>query len=166
VNRPRLALFAAAACVLLAAAGGAVAEDPGSGPPVVVKVAPVTVSPGGRAETTVTLTIQNGIRIVAPGTVSRVLQPAMLAFDAADGVFVEPPTWPAGASWRAEKEDPEVKVYTGRLDLKVTLGAAPQAPGQEIALKGRLRYQPIDGNAFLKVTVLPLSMPVKVATRP
>ena len=135
-------------------------------PGLVVKVAPVTVSPGGRAETRVTLDIQKGYRIVAPGTAGRFAQPALLAFDAADGVFVEPVSWPVGTSWAAEQEDPEVKVYEGRLELKVVVRATEKATAQPITLSGRLRYQAIKANFFEKVTVLPVSLPVTVAAPP
>ena len=159
----RASVAAAAACALLVHAGGSASAQTSGRPGIVVKVAPATVSPGGKTEIKVTLEIEKGYRIVAPGTVSRYAQPALLAFDAADGVVVRPPAWPAGKSWRAQEEDPEVKVYEGRLDLTLTLLAAAKAPKQEIALQGRLRYQAIKGDFFEKVAVMPVSIPVKVA---
>ncbi|HZN03793.1 MAG TPA: hypothetical protein VFD06_09440 [Candidatus Polarisedimenticolia bacterium] len=159
-------LLVAAACALLLGAGTTLtAESPGNAA-LVVKVTPVTVVPGGRAESKITIEIQKGYRIVAPGTALKWSQPVLLAFDAADGVFVEPPAWPAGTSWRGEEQDPEVKVYEGRLDLRVTLRAAPKSAGQELALQGRLRYQAIKGEFFQKVAVMPVSIPVTVTAAP
>jgi hypothetical protein len=156
-------LALAAACALLVEAGASASAQTTGRPGLVVKVAPVTLSPGGKAETTVTLEIEKGYRIVATGTVSRFAQPALFAVDAADGVFVQPVVWPAGKSWRAQDEDPEVKVYEGRVNLKLSLRASPKAVVQEVELQGRLRYQAIKADFFEKVAVMPVSIPVKVA---
>ena len=159
---PRAFSVLVAACALSLGGGSAGSQTTGR-PGLVVKVAPVTLSPGGQAETTVTLEIEKGYRIVAPGSAFRNAQQPILAFDAAAGIIVQPQEWPAGKSWRAVEDDPEVKVYEGRLVLKVTLHAAPQAAVQEVAIQGRVRYQAIKGSFFEKVAVLPLTIPVKVA---
>ena len=161
-----LAIAVAGVWMLLPGAGASSLAQTFGRPGLVVKVAPVTVSPGGRAETRVTLDIQKGYRIIAPGTAGRFVQPAIRAFDASDGVFVEPVSWPEGTSWAAEKDDPEVKVYEGRLELKVVVRATEKATARSITLSGRLRYQAIKQDYFEKVTVLPVSLPVTVAAPP
>jgi hypothetical protein len=133
-----------------------------TGAPVTVTVAPVTVSPGGRTEATVTLEIARGYRLIAPGTRSAWAQPPILSFDAADGVFAEAPAWPAGKAWRSDPGEPEVQVYEGTLDLKVVVHAQPQAAPRTTSLAGRLRYQPIRGDFFMKVAILPVRMPVEL----
>jgi hypothetical protein len=165
MSRRRVLPFVAAASVVLLGAGPS-DPVPSANAPLVVKVTPVTLAPGGRAEATITLELRKEYRIVAPGTESQYAQPALLAFDAADGVFVEPPVWPAGISWRAELDDPEMKVYEGRLELKVVVYATPKAALQEVTLRGRLRYQMIRGNFALKAAVMPLAIQLKVAAAP
>jgi len=145
----------------LAAASPSTAQEPGSAP-VTVTVAPVTLSPGGRAEAKVSLEIARGIRLVAPGSPGQFLQPVLMSFDAADGVFVEPPAWPAGKTWHAEEGDPDLKVFEGRVDLKVIVHAGPKVTARQLSLPGRLRYQAIDGPTFRKVATLTLRMPVEV----
>lgn len=164
MNRRPFRLAAAAACATMAAVAAG-AADGSVAHPVIFKVAPatVTLSPGGRAEATITLEIEKGCRLIAAGSAHRFAEPALLSFDAADGVFAQVPAWPAGTSWRGDESDPEMKVYEGLLKLKVTLGAAPKAPPQDLTLRGRLRYQVIRGDMFEKVAVLPVSIPVKVA---
>jgi hypothetical protein len=149
----------------LAASASLTAQEPGSAP-VTVTVAPVTLSPGGRVEAKVSLEIARGIRLIAPGTEGRYLQPALLSFDAADGVFVEPPVWPAGKTWHAEEGDPDLKVFEGRVDLKVIVHAGPKVAAQQLSLPGRLRYQAVDGPTFRKVATLALRMPVVVTAPP
>jgi hypothetical protein len=149
----------------LAAAAPSAAQEP-AGAPVTVTVAPVTLSPGGRVEAKVSLEIARGIRLVAPGSPGQYLQPVLLAFDAADGVFVEPPAWPAGKTWHAEEGDPDLKVFEGRVDLKVVVHAGPKVAAQQLSLPGRLRYQAIDGPTFRKAAMLTLRMPVDVTAPP
>ena len=162
---PLVVALAAAGALFVHAAAPLSAQTSGE-PGVVVKVSPATVAPGGKSEAMVTVEIQKGYRIVAPPVVMRYTQPALLAFDAADGVFVESVTWPDATAWRGEPEDPQIKVYEGRVEIKVLIRAAPNAPRQEIALQGRLRYQPIKYNAFEKVSVMPVSLPLKVGGPP
>jgi hypothetical protein len=165
MSRRRVLPLVAAACVVLLGAGPS-DPAPSLNAPLVVKVTPVTLAAGGKAEATVTLDLRKEYRIVAPGTESTYAQPALLAFDAADGVFAEPPVWPAGTWWRADPDDPEMKVYEGRVELKVVVHAAPNAVLQEVALQGRLRYQMIRGNFALKAAVMPVSISLKVVAAP
>ncbi|HET8947627.1 MAG TPA: hypothetical protein VFQ07_11655 [Candidatus Polarisedimenticolia bacterium] len=146
----------------LAAAAPLPAQTPAAAP-VAVSVAPVTLLPGGRTEAKVTLDILRGVRIVAPGSEGRFLQPALLSFDAADGVYVEPASWPAGKGWHAEPEGPPIKVFEGRVELKVVVRAGPKVTSQDLTLKGRLRYQPIQGDDYKKPATLPVSLSVTVA---
>ena len=161
-----LLLVAAAAAAPGARVEGA---EPGSAPaaetagvPITVRVAPVTVAPGGRSEVKVTLEIARGYRILAPGSKGPWGEPPLLSFEAADGVFAEAPVWPLGKTWRSDPKEPEFQVYEGKLDLKVVVHAGPRAAAKTTSLAGRLRYQPIRGDFFMKVASLPVQMPVEL----
>jgi hypothetical protein len=128
---------AALATLAVFAAAPLPAQTPAAAP-LVVTVAPVTLTPGGKAEAKVTLEILRGVRIIAPGSEGKFLQPAQLAFNAADGVFVEPPAWPDPKVWHAEPDDPPIKVFEGKIQFTVTVHAGPKVQAQELMLQGRL----------------------------
>jgi hypothetical protein len=165
VRRAAAVAFAALLPAALVAPSPVSAQQPAAAP-VVVTIAPVTLTPGGTTEAKVTLEILRGIRIVAPGSEGRYLEPAVLSFDAADGVFVEPPAWPAGKLWHAEPEDPPLKIFEGKVEMKMVVGAGPRVAAQTLTLRGRLRYQAIAGDDFKKVATLVVSLPVTVAAPP
>jgi len=148
--------------LLAAAAAAPLAAQDHASAPVTLRVAPVTVPPGGRTEAKVTLEIAPGYRILAPGTQGPWGEPPLLSYDAADGVFAEPPEWPSGKAWRSAPGEPEVRVYEGKVELKVVVHAGPRAAGRTTSLPGRLRYQPIRGDFFMKVATLPVTMPVEL----
>jgi|KBSSwiStaDraftv2_1062776.scaffolds.fasta_scaffold181776_3 hypothetical protein len=156
---------AALATLAVFAAAPLPAQTPAAAP-LVVTVAPVTLTPGGKAEAKVTLEILRGVRIIAPGSEGKFLQPAQLAFNAADGVFVEPPAWPDPKVWHAEPDDPPIKVFEGKIQFTVTVHAGPKVQAQELMLQGRLRYQPIVMDDYQKAATLEVRMPVTVTAAP
>ncbi len=157
------------AAALATLAGFAAAPLPAQTPaaaPVIVTVAPVTLTPGGKAEAKVTLEILRGVRIVAPGSEGKYLQPAQLAFNAADGVFAEPPAWPAGKGWHAEPDGPPIRIFEGKVEFKMMVHAGPKVQAQELTLAGRLRYQPIQGDDYKKPATVEVRVPVTVTAAP
>jgi len=135
--------------------------------PLFVTVAPVTLAPGGRAEAKVTLEILKDYRIVAPGSEGRYLQPAALSFNAAEGVYVEPAAWPQGKGWHAEPDGPPIKIFEGKVELKVTVHAGAKVAARSLTLQGRLRYQAVRGDGdFKKAATVEVKLPVTVAAPP
>lgn len=171
MNPPHTVLKTAAVAVLVgwAAVFSLPAQTPAAAP-VFVTFAPLTLQPGGKAEAKVTVEILRGVRIVAPGSEGAYLQPAVLAFEAADGLYAETPVWPAGKEWHAGEDDPTIRIYEGKVELKMTVHARPEVAAQTLTLQGRLRYQPVHGDRFEKTATLVVKLPVTVklpaATRP
>lgn len=156
----------ATALLALALAAPLDAQQPAVAP-LFVTVAPVTLAPGGKAEAKVTVEILKDFRIVAPGSEGRYLQPAVLSFNAADGVYVEPAAWPQGKGWHSEPDGPPIKIFEGKVELKVTVHAGPKVPAQNLTLQGRLRYQAVRGDGdFKKAATVDVKMPVTVAGTP
>lgn len=165
VVRSRMSAAAAIAALVVWAVASPLAAQAPAAAPVVVTVAPVTLTAGGKAETKVTLEILRGFRIIAPGTEGKFLQPAQLAFNAADGVFVEPPAWPAGKEWR-DPDGPSLKIYEGKVEFTMMVRAGAKVSAQELALSGRLRYQSIYFDDYQKPATLEVRLPVAVTASP
>jgi len=161
VVRAGVRVAALASLVGLAAAPPLSAQTPAAAP-VIVTVAPLTLAPGGKAEAKVTVEILRGIRIVAPGSEGAYIQPAVLAFEAAGGLYAETPAWPAGKEWHADEGDPPIRIYEGKVELKMVVHARPEAAAQTQTLQGRLRYQAVHGDRFEKTAILMVKLPVTV----
>ena len=159
--RPAGRAAALAALVGLTAASPLPAQTPAVAP-VIVTIAPLTLAPGGQADAKVTVEILRGVKIVAPGSEGAYLQPAVLAFEAADGLYAETPAWPAGKEWHADEGDPPFRIYEGKVELKMTVHARPEVAAQTLTLQGRLRYQPVHGDSFGKAATLVVKLPVTV----
>ena len=167
----------AAVAALSAAAGGFLWTNAaqaqlglGAQDPIVtlreIKVAPVSVAPGGKATVTLTLAVRPGFHINANKPDNDMQIPTEIEFTApakTAGVTLGKAVFPAPKVVKFSYSEKPLKVYEETLTVTVPVTLGKSAPAGKVPLRGKLNYQGCNDSACFPPATLDFSGTLTVA---
>jgi hypothetical protein len=130
----------------------------------VVKVQPanVTVSSGGNAEATVTLSISSGFHVNANPATFAYLIPTEVTAGATEGVTVSKPVYPAAVKRTFQFSNEPLAVYEGDAQIKLPLRAEATAAKGAHSLPLNIRVQACDHEQCFPPATLNATIAIEV----
>lgn len=134
--------------------------EPVAADPVTIgELAPVTVTPGGRTEVRLEVSIAKGHRVQANPASTEFLVPLTVELEEIGGLLVGNPIYPEGEPYRLQGTDEDLSTYAGSVEVVIPLDSIESTSVGTYDLAGSLHFQACNS----RVCLFPASVPIKLS---